>query len=286
MKFVKTARLLLQRKLLLPKLTSSQLEINGPLTELRLSPTSHPAIRSFFHSSSYCSCCSLPITLVDSFSYRTLSYNPVLAPQDFVSSRQFYANHGNCRQFWSRSKSTEAGEKESSKEEISKGSDDIPEEKMSLYQRFKHMYKNYWYVLIPVHVVTSIGWGGMFYYIASSGIDIPAFLESVGATQKIIDMMRNSQTGYVAVAYTMYKIATPVRYSVTLGGTTMTIKHLVRHGLIKPVDSKKIQQMYSETKDQFMEKRDTFKENMMEKKDRMLSQMADVKKELSKQNKK
>lgn len=50
-----------------------------------------------------------------------------------------------------------------------------------------------------------------------SGIDIPAFLESVGATQKIIDMMRNSQTGYVAVAYTMYKIATPVRYSVTLG---------------------------------------------------------------------
>lgn len=66
----------------------------------------------------------------------------------------------------------------------------------------------------------------------------------------------------------------------------MTIKHLVRHGLIKPVDSKKIQQMYSETKDQFMEKRDTLKGNLMEKKERMLSQMADVKKELSKQNKK
>ena len=36
--------------------------------------------------------------------------------------------------------------------------------KVSLFQRFKQMYKDYWYVLIPVHVVTSIGWTGIFYY--------------------------------------------------------------------------------------------------------------------------
>ena len=39
-----------------------------------------------------------------------------------------------------------------------------PPVKPSLFQRFKQMYKDYWYVLIPVHVVTSIGWTGAFYY--------------------------------------------------------------------------------------------------------------------------
>lgn len=37
------------------------------------------------------------------------------------------------------------------------------EEKLSLVQRFKKMYKDYWYVLIPVHIVTSVGWFGSFY---------------------------------------------------------------------------------------------------------------------------
>lgn len=42
-----------------------------------------------------------------------------------------------------------------------------PEPKPSLYQRFKAMYRDYWYVLIPVHLVTSAGWFGGFYYMAS-----------------------------------------------------------------------------------------------------------------------
>jgi hypothetical protein len=36
--------------------------------------------------------------------------------------------------------------------------------KQSLFTRFKTMYKDYWYVLVPVHVVTSLGWIGGFYY--------------------------------------------------------------------------------------------------------------------------
>ena len=36
--------------------------------------------------------------------------------------------------------------------------------KPTLFQRFKQMYKDYWYVLIPVHVVTSVGWFGTFYF--------------------------------------------------------------------------------------------------------------------------
>lgn len=37
---------------------------------------------------------------------------------------------------------------------------------MGLFAKFKHMYKQYWYVLIPVHVITSVGWLGGFYYLA------------------------------------------------------------------------------------------------------------------------
>ena len=30
--------------------------------------------------------------------------------------------------------------------------------KEALIPKFKRMWKDYWYVVIPVHVVTSIGW--------------------------------------------------------------------------------------------------------------------------------
>ena len=36
----------------------------------------------------------------------------------------------------------------------------------SLWVRFKTMYKAYWYVLIPVHAVLSLGWYGLFYVLA------------------------------------------------------------------------------------------------------------------------
>ena len=32
------------------------------------------------------------------------------------------------------------------------------EGKGGIIQKFKQMWKDYWYVVIPVHVVTSIGW--------------------------------------------------------------------------------------------------------------------------------
>lgn len=36
--------------------------------------------------------------------------------------------------------------------------------KQSIIQKFKQMYKQYWYVLIPVHCFTSIFWAGGFYF--------------------------------------------------------------------------------------------------------------------------
>lgn len=40
-----------------------------------------------------------------------------------------------------------------------------PEQKKpGLIQRFKQMYRDYWYVLVPVHMATSAIWFGGFYY--------------------------------------------------------------------------------------------------------------------------
>lgn len=89
--------------------------------------------------------------------------------------------------------------------------------KLGLFARFKKMYKEYWYVLVPVHCVTSVFWYGGFYYASKSGVDVIALLESMGVSQKLIDPVRDSSLGHIAVAYLLYKIATPARYTVTLG---------------------------------------------------------------------
>ena len=106
--------------------------------------------------------------------------------------------------------------------------------KLSLFQRFKQMSKDYWYVLIPVHIVTSVGWFGGFYFavkryvcnfhfqtnyciLVYSGLDVVTLLENLGVSEKIINPLKGSSAGYVALAYVMYKVATPARYTVTLG---------------------------------------------------------------------
>jgi len=92
-------------------------------------------------------------------------------------------------------------------------------------------------------------------------VDIPALLESVNVNEKIVNSMRNSSMGYVAISYGLYKIATPLRYTVTLGGTTISINYLKKWGYIKPMPSKeRLKEMYAETREGMKEKR----ENLME----------------------
>lgn len=145
--------------------------------------------------------------------------------------------------------------------------------KPSLFQRFKQMYKEYWYVLIPVHIITSIGWFGGFYYMARSGVDIIGVLEALQFNEKIINSMRDSNMGYVAIAYGCYKIATPARYTVTLGGTTITINYLKKWGYIKPVPSpEKLKEMYKEKKISFDKSMREKKEELKTKLDHRLEQ--------------
>lgn len=102
----------------------------------------------------------------------------------------------------------------------------------NIFQRFKNMAKKYWYIVLPVHLVTSTVWFGSFYFIASSGVDVPALLETFGLPDWIIDKVRDgkSWTSYLVIAYGLYKIFTPLRYMVTLGGTSMTIRYIHKLG--------------------------------------------------------
>lgn len=86
------------------------------------------------------------------------------------------------------------------------------------------------------------------------GVDIIGLLEYYGFSEKVINPLRDSKLGHIAVAYLCYKIATPLRYTVTLGGTTVSIKYLVKKGYIKPVPSKE------ELVKRYKEKRDSFRD--------------------------
>merc|ERR1711973_320249 len=105
--------------------------------------------------------------------------------------------------------------------------------KVGIIARYKQMMGDYWYVLIPVHVATSVVWFGGFYLMLKSGVDIVGVLETMGTSEKILDYMRNSEAGYIALSYACYKIATPARYAVTVGGTTLAITKLKDTGYLK-----------------------------------------------------
>lgn len=145
-----------------------------------------------------------------------------------------------------------------------------PVKKISIFQRFKQMYRDYWYVLVPVHLVTSAAWFGGFYYLAKSGIDIVAIMETWNVSEKITNPLRDSSMGYLAISYALYKVATPFRYTVTLGGTTLSINYLKKWGYIKPVPStQQLKEMYQEKKETLIYSMKDKKEELALKKDKL-----------------
>lgn len=81
------------------------------------------------------------------------------------------------------------------------------------------------------------------------------WLEYYEFSETIVRPLKNSHLGHIAVAYFLYKIATPARYFVTLGGTTFAIKFLSKRGIIKPMLTKdQMMQMYRDRKDDLQQK--------------------------------
>ncbi|KAG9338258.1 hypothetical protein JZ751_026063, partial [Albula glossodonta] len=145
--------------------------------------------------------------------------------------------------------------------------DPLQDKSIGLMQRFKKTFKQYGKVMIPVHLLTSSVWFGTFYYSAMNGVNVVPFLELIGLPETVVGLLRDSQSGYALTAYAMYKIATPARYTVTLGGTSFTVKYLRKHGYFStpPPVKEYFQDKMEETRERLTEKMEETKERFSEK---------------------
>ncbi|KAM9415985.1 uncharacterized protein C18orf19 homolog A isoform 1-T2 [Salvelinus alpinus] len=168
------------------------------------------------------------------------------------------------------------------------GQEDIlGDRSIGLVQRFRRTLKQYGKVMIPLHLITSSMWFGTFYYAAMQGINVVPFLEYVGFPEKLVKLLEHSQSGYALTAYAMYKIATPARYTVTLGGTSLSIRYLRKHGHMTtpPPVKEYLQDKMEETRERLSEKmeetKDRFSEKMEETRDRLSGRIGDNKDKLA-----
>ena len=125
----------------------------------------------------------------------------------------------------------------------------------SLAKYFKRLTKDYWYVLIPEHLVTSTVWMGTFYLMVKSGVDIAGVLESMGTSHEKVERIGESPWAHLLLAYACYKIATPARYTVTVAGTTLSVGRLRDRGYLRTT---------REVKDSIRHKTDEYKDKVEE----------------------
>lgn len=73
----------------------------------------------------------------------------------------------------------------------------------------------------------------MFSFYVFSGFDIVAHLKRWNMDNEKLVKALKSTAGNAAVAYLLYKVASPVRYAMTLGGTHVTVQLLRRLGYLR-----------------------------------------------------
>lgn len=165
--------------------------------------------------------------------------------------------------------------------------DPLQDKSIGLFQRFKKTFKQYGKVMIPVHLATSSVWFGTFYYAAMKGVNVVPFLEMIGFPESLVGLLRDSSSGYALTAYAMYKIATPARYAVTLGGTSLSVQYLRKHSYMStpPPVKEYFQDKMEETKGRFTEKMEETKELISEKmeetKDKLSGKLQETKDRVS-----
>ncbi|NP_001013358.1 uncharacterized protein C18orf19 homolog B [Danio rerio] len=165
--------------------------------------------------------------------------------------------------------------------------DPLQDKSIGIFQRFKKTFKQYGKVMVPVHIVTSTVWFGSFYYAAMKGVNLVPFLEFIGLPDWIVGILRDSQGGYALTAYAMYKLATPARYTVTMGGTSLSVQYLRKHGYLStpPPVKEFLQDKMEETRELLTEKmeetKERFSEKMEETKELLSERMEETKERFS-----
>lgn len=100
-----------------------------------------------------------------------------------------------------------------------------------------------------------------------SGVDVVGILEWFGTSESIVSKFRSSHLGDIAGAYLCYKLLTPARYTVTLGGTNFTIKYLQRQGKMpKATERERLKDLVKDGRQELKAKRKEIKEEREERK--------------------
>jgi len=100
----------------------------------------------------------------------------------------------------------------------------------SLFQRFNENLRKYWYVMVPVHIVTSGGYFIGFCYLAWLGVSPVPLLKKFEVFKEALETIENSKYELIAVALLFQKIASPLRYLTTWH----TVKALAGRGKLMP----------------------------------------------------
>lgn len=100
-------------------------------------------------------------------------------------------------------------------------------------------------------------WGNLFWLVTTENFNFNLFL---------LQMVVITRFWFVSVCF-LLKIATPARYTVTLGGTSFTVKYLRSHGYMSTPPPVKgyLQDRMEETKELITEKMEETKDRLTEK---------------------
>ncbi|XP_073702800.1 uncharacterized protein C18orf19 homolog B [Garra rufa] len=214
---------------------------------------------------SRCFSCTNVIRTKESHKTSTEGETPLKPPHSLAGAEGLYKD--------------EAGFDPQNKGEV----DPLQDTSIGLFQRFKKTFKQYGKVMVPVHIVTSTVWFGSFYYAAMKGVNLVPFLEFIGLPDWIVGILRDSQGGHALTAYAMYKLATPARYTVTLGGTSLSVQYLRKQGYLStpPLVKEYLQDKMEETRERLTEKMEEtkgrFSEKMEETKEMLSGRMGETK---------
>ena len=98
-------------------------------------------------------------------------------------------------------------------------------------------------------------------FLIHSGLDIVPLLEKLGVSETVIHPFRSSGVGHFAVAFLLYKLAAPARYTVTIVGTRVTVNFLRKRGYMKTVPQENsIRQLVRDGRTQIKDRTDVIKE--------------------------
>lgn len=116
-----------------------------------------------------------------------------------------------------------------------------------------------------------------FVFIFFSGIDVVPILEKLGASETITRPFKSSGLGDIAVAYLLYKLATPARYTVTLGGTNIAIRYLRNKGHLKPIkEGHSLRELYKDGKTELKTKHAKIKTDLSQQRSERLRRIREL----------